>query len=590
MARKKKVKKNNFGLLVFCLATSWFLVAFGKPLYLPKLSVFSVSFGFMLLWYGLSFFKNKKLYFLSSFLWFASISAVEISWMASTKWVGPLILIVYALIFVVLGLEFALVCGFFYDRKTLNVSRILAAAGLWTLLEWSRQFVLSGFTFSVVGASLTYGKAVQLSSLIGIYGLSFWVILIGGCGFLALLKQKTGYFMLWLVLFLFPYGFGYLHELYYQNQFTKQTEIVNSKQISVLLMQTALSPVQKEPLTDFYLDFIRPEDQWERIFSLLKKKMASHKNEKIDLLVLPEVALPFSAFDAFYPLDTVLKIWQKYFHLEDKDFFLPLLKKPLAKKSVEVFYNEDGEKIIRRNWKVTNAFWTQALANYLDSDILIGLDDHNDRKQNFNAAFYFRSNSRLIQRYEKQILVPIVEYFPFKWCARLAAKYGISGVFTPGKRARVFQSKVPFGVSICYEETYGNLMRKNRQKGAEFLVNISNDVWFPSSTLPKAHFELGRLRAVENGIPLVRCCNTGITAAVDAFGNTIGQLTDEKGFSENLFDALWVLLPLQHYPTFYAFWGDSLIIVISLLSLGFCLFVHRERIRKKALLKKYGLS
>jgi apolipoprotein N-acyltransferase len=157
------------------------------------------------------------------------------------------------------------------------------------------------------------------------------------------------------------------------------------------------------------------------------------------------------------------------------------------------------------------------------------------------------------------------EYIPFEFCRKLAARYGIAGSFTPGKHAVLWScEKLPFGVSICYEETFGNLMRENREKGARFLLNLTSDAWFPLSKLPLQHYEHAKLRAVENGIPLFRACNTGVTAAVDPLGRERAALPEiETG-------ALRVEMPLQHFQTFYAHFGEiPLLLACSfLLALG----------------------
>jgi apolipoprotein N-acyltransferase len=159
------------------------------------------------------------------------------------------------------------------------------------------------------------------------------------------------------------------------------------------------------------------------------------------------------------------------------------------------------------------------------------------------------------------------EYIPFTWCRQLAAQYGITGSFTCGKSAKVFKGPVPFGTSICYEEIYGHLMRQNRLLGAELLVNLTNDGWFPQSHLPKQHFDHARLRTVENGIPLVRACNTGITGAMDSFGRIIGVLGEDPMERQKIADSIRLDVPLYHYHTFYAQYGDLSVILFSCFSL-----------------------
>jgi apolipoprotein N-acyltransferase len=218
----------------------------------------------------------------------------------------------------------------------------------------------------------------------------------------------------------------------------------------------------------------------------------------------------------------------------------------------------------RADWDVCNAFWVQALANHYHSEVIIGMDDR-DRiaKAHFNAAFHFLPDGQSISRTEKQILVPISEYVPLKkwrWFSRfLSRQFGIGDSFQPGKEGKLFSGRISMGVSICYEETFSEVVRHLRMKNAQMLVNISNDVWFPHSRLARQHFDHGMVRAVENGLPLLRACNTGITCAVDCLGRSLASL------SENKAGALFVEAPLKTFPTLYSLLGDKAILILSAL-------------------------
>ena len=156
------------------------------------------------------------------------------------------------------------------------------------------------------------------------------------------------------------------------------------------------------------------------------------------------------------------------------------------------------------------------------------------------------------------------EYIPFEWCKKILSKYGIVDSYTPGSSAKVFQTaRVPVGISICYEETYGNLMRESRQNGAEVLVNLTNDVWYPRSRLPIIHFFQGRLRAVEGGVPVLRSCNTGVTGGIDALGRVVAELPYECPQRECAPGVLALALPLYHYSTLYTVYGDAVVIWFS---------------------------
>jgi apolipoprotein N-acyltransferase len=196
---------------------------------------------------------------------------------------------------------------------------------------------------------------------------------------------------------------------------------------------------------------------------------------------------------------------------------LPELKAPLA---LEISTKEG------KVWQVTNGYFCQALANIFNADLVTGLQDDqwvkDDEMRSFSSGIYFFPGGEVGLRYEKQVLLPMAEYIPFDFCKEYAKEYGISSSFCKGLEAKVFPGcKAPFGLCICYEETYGHLMRENRVKGAEVLINLTSDVWYPNSSLPKRHFDHARLRSVEMGIPLLRACNTGITAAINSVGKLL---------------------------------------------------------------------
>src|SRR5690606_5954704 len=105
----------------------------------------------------------------------------------------------------------------------------------------------------------------------------------------------------------------------------------------------------------------------------------------------------------------------------------------------------------------------------------------------------------------------------------------------------------------------------------------TNDGWYPQSRLPWQHFEHSRLRTVEAGIPLVRACNTGVTAAVDSLGRDISYLSDAKGDVENIHGSLYVEVPNYTYNTLYTHVGDYMILGFSGVALAFWLLKGTKR-------------
>ena len=554
---KKDNKKKILDALYFSvlLALSYVIVAFGQPVWVGWLGYLAAFFGYAIFWRAMCFFKTKLMRFSIATLWFAAVHGIGLSWMTETHYHGYFIILVYLFLLLGVGVQFGFLSLFIAKRKSFSFSQMLAIASLWTIFEWLRLFFLSGYTWNPVGMALaTNNITVQIASLFGIYGMSFWVILVNTMSFKVLFVERTRKLCAtWCSLMIFPFLFGTVH------YFVHKDKVDLEESYSVVLVQPALLPEQKDPLASYAYSFISPLYQWERILHFIKNSA----EKDIDLIVFPESVVPFGARLPFYSLESVANIWENVLGKEAVQSF-PRLKYPLAHKNEQ------------KQWLVSNTFWAQAIANYYETEVVIGLEDADAiLKRNYNAAFFLQPFGFEAKRYEKQVLVPLGEYFPFSWCKTLAAKFGITGQFTPGKDTKVFfGQKLPFGISICYEETYGDLIRKNRLKGARLFLNITNDVWFPNSTLPQQHFELGRLRAIENGVPIIRACNTGITVAIDSLGRTVKKMKGPEFALDEIAGALYVKVPLHHFPTLYTLAGDRFILMLSFLFIG--LFIKKE--------------
>lgn len=182
----------------------------------------------------------------------------------------------------------------------------------------------------------------------------------------------------------------------------------------------------------------------------------------------------------------------------------------------------------------------------------------------FNSAFLISPEGRIAADYKKQHLVIFGEYVPLartlpflKWLTP------ISGGFTPGDRAVQFELAdlhVETSVLICYEDVFPQLARKAVNEDTDFLVNVTNDGWFGESAAQWQHAACAVFRTVENGVPLVRCANNGLTCWVDANGRIRETfVSDEHGvYGEGYMMArIPVLLPNEHrVPTFYHQHGD----------------------------------
>ncbi|MFI0434190.1 MAG: apolipoprotein N-acyltransferase [Parachlamydiaceae bacterium] len=553
--RLKSWQKKNLFVL------SFFIVAFGQPAWIGPLGLIASIGGFAGFWRVLLEICDAKKRFILGMGWYTAVQVVQLSWFLS----HPYLYIYAVMLFcaVLMGIQWGFLSIWIQPKICRKIPLLFAIAGCWILLEWSRLFLLSGLPFNPVGLTLTGSiYSLQLAAFGGVYGLSFWVMLTN----LFLLRAwidcsndlKWGAVVFFV---LFPFVFGWAHLTYHENFFNK-----DEKYLKVVLVQSGL-PIEEnmqfqsaEEVRQFILD------EWRHVLSTLKKQVG----KSIDLIVFPENLVPYGTFHHVFPIEEVIQLFQGVFRdlvigFPNEDSLL-----------IERFSMNETDRLL-----VSNAYLAQTVANFFHADVMIGLEDStykNQRKaHSYSSAFHFIPDSAdRPERYEKRVLVPMGEYIPFEWCRTLAARYGVTGSFTCGTSAKVFDGPIPFGASICYEEMYGHLMRENKMKGAELLVNLTNDGWYPHSRLPKQHFDHARLRSIENGIPLVRACNTGVTGAVDSLGRLVGILAEYPMQEAESADSLYLDVPLYHYATFYSQYGDYPVIALSLIFLVIGICIHAK--------------
>lgn len=192
--------------------------------------------------------------------------------------------------------------------------------------------------------------------------------------------------------------------------------------------------------------------------------------------------------------------------------------------------------------------------------LLFGNDDREDgegrRGRIWVGAKMLTPRGDISFRYHKMRLVPFGEYVPVESVLTLGGRYSARvvdavGAFTPGTEYAVGEvDGHRLGVSICYEAIFPDLLREFTSRGADLLVNITNDGWYGRTSAPHQHFAMAVFRAVENGKYLVRAANTGITAFVDPRGRVLERTA--------LFERRAIVREVPIVPglTFYARYGD----------------------------------
>jgi apolipoprotein N-acyltransferase len=187
----------------------------------------------------------------------------------------------------------------------------------------------------------------------------------------------------------------------------------------------------------------------------------------------------------------------------------------------------------------------------------------------YNSAMIIDTDGRMIGRYDKIHLVPFGEYIPFQNLLKFAHKLtGRVSSFSRGEQRQVFllsgQGGKPhrYGVFICYESVFADEVRQFARRGAEVLVNISDDGWYGDTSAPWQHLNIARMRAVENRRWLLRDTNNGVTASIDPYGRVrqsiprhqVGELPAQFAFNSEI--------------TFYSAHGDVFAWLCAILSIG----------------------
>ena len=191
----------------------------------------------------------------------------------------------------------------------------------------------------------------------------------------------------------------------------------------------------------------------------------------------------------------------------------------------------------------------------------------------YNTMFVLTGPDSIAGTYDKWHLVPFGEYPP-SWVPFAVQIVPGHLAFGSGPETLHVPKLPPFGGLICYEAIYPGELVDEKDR-PDWLVNITNDAWFGNSTGPRQHFEAVRLRAVEEGLPIMRAANTGITGAFDASGRDLGQLQPRIA-AETVMS-----LPGQRGRTPFARLGLGIPLILALGACGAGLGVVKKRDRTR---------
>jgi apolipoprotein N-acyltransferase len=335
----------------------------------------------------------------------------------------------------------------------------IACAAAWTALEMARGRVLSGFPWNFLGASQhALLPLIQIASITGVYGVSFMIVWFSVAvgGVMLILARRPTTPAIWGQAALPMLALAWIIAY----GMTKCWGIpVPHREIKVALIQPSI------PQTLIW-DVKENAFRFQQVLALSEKALAT----KPELLIWPESAVP----------DLGPENQQA-------------IQRLLASHSAWLIFSGDS---------------TEPLPSGQNAD--------------FNSSFLVNPAGVAEAVYHKRRLVIFGEYIPLlRWLPFLKWLTPIGDGFTPGERAVQFNLTnlaAKTSVLICFEDMFPQEARDHVEEDTDFLINLTNDGWFDEGPEQKQQAACALFRAIENGLPLVRCCNNGLTCWIDAQG------------------------------------------------------------------------
>jgi apolipoprotein N-acyltransferase len=376
-------------------------------------------------------------------------------------------------------------------RSPRPLKNLLRFVALWVLIEYLRSLGMFGFPWNLAGyAALAVMPVAQLASVVGVYGLSFFVLLVALLPTLyyreATRPMRLLPLLLVVVMVIAAYGYGAWR--------IQPAEA--STQPVVRIVQPSI------PQNEKWIDHKRVPT-----LDLLGRLTENHADSS--LIIWPETALPYTL------------------HPQSE---LP-------------------------------AYLAQWLAPH--QRLLTGTTRAEGTRPNtklWNSLVVIDAKGAIQARYDKHHLVPFGEFMPLRDMLPLEKITAGDLDFSRGAGPQTLKidGLPPFSPLICYEILFPweAVDAKNRP---EWLINITNDAWYGDSPGPYQHLAAAQMRAIEQGLPVFRAANNGISAIISPYGQVLHQLRlNERG-------SIAAPLPVALPPTLYTTYREALVMGLILL-------------------------
>jgi apolipoprotein N-acyltransferase len=455
-------------------------------------------------------------YFLIGCWWVAQAFLVDAEHQA---WMAPFAAV---LLPAGLGLFWGAACALYRKLAPAHLGRVFVFAAVFSLFEWLRGHVLTGFPWNLPGETWAAGSAPsQAASWLGAYGLTF--VTVFALAALAPLfqpgerKRRTGMAAL---------GVLAVAGLWIAGELRLAHARVHETTTFIRVVQPDVPQESKWTEAAFRGIVLR--------YVNLTGRQGSHYP---DVVIWPEGALPAAADDVLAP----------------DSWVGPAIARAMA----------PGQTLLMGSYRAQPS--NKGPARYYNS--LYALQKTSDGRLRVTGV------------YDKHRLVPFGEYLPLEpLMTRLGLKdlAHVGDGFSSGPRPKPLPLAGLPTVQplICYESLFPGLAADGPGRPA-WIVNVSNDAWFGPTSGPRQHLNLAGYRAIEQGLPIVRATPTGVSAVVDPYGRIRREQRLEPGES-GVIDAA---LPAPAPPTFYSRFGDLLFWLLMVFGLGCAVWGRTVRVK-----------
>lgn len=439
---------------------------------------------------GWTGFAAGTAHFATGLYWITEAFLVDI---ARHGWMAP-----FALAGMAAGLALFWVLPFWLTgRARLGLAgTAVALAGLWTLSDFARAHVLTGFPWALTGYVWVETPVAQGAALAGPHALGFLTLLAGG---LLAAAPRPGW-----------------------GRVAAAGGIAALGALWIWGAARLEAPVPQRP-DGYTLRLVQPNapqhEKWRPdLVNLFFRRQLALTAAPPGLAETPALPMTAAAAEATAARAPDLVIWP--------ETAIPWFLDEDARLRGMIAEAAAGRPVVLGARRVSGADW-------------------------FNALFLLGPEAEIAAAYDKHHLVPFGEYVPLHGVlGRLGLGSLTGGRFTPGAGPQVIAEAgvPPFLPLICYEAIFPHQMQAGTRP--DWMVQITNDAWFGSSAGPYQHFAQARMRAIEQGLPLARAANTGISGVIGPMGRVIAR---QALLTAGHVDAA---LPAPLPPTLYARTGD----------------------------------